>query len=144
MRIRDPTEQRGDAQKGRQPRRQAARAAARCPLPFLAPPELSSLFQRVSHVALQQPPMCIPFIFVCGEEERVKSLGQALYCANCGTKVTTVMPVENAHTDQISPAVEKASAPCAAPRRRVLLAAASAALANARSALESTSMPPPC
>ena len=31
--------------------------------------------------------MCIPFIFVCGETERTKALGQARFCANCGTKV---------------------------------------------------------
>lgn len=30
--------------------------------------------------------MCIPFIFVCGEQERVKPLGEARFCANCATK----------------------------------------------------------
>lgn len=31
--------------------------------------------------------MCIPIFFVCGEQESTKPLGQARFCANCGTKV---------------------------------------------------------
>ncbi|KAI3424146.1 hypothetical protein D9Q98_009506 [Chlorella vulgaris] len=30
--------------------------------------------------------MCIPFLFVCGEHQTTKKLGQARFCANCSTK----------------------------------------------------------
>lgn len=68
----------------------SARLDAHSPsLCFLAVTRLPcALCPALSALPVPRKPMCIPFIFVCGEQEQTKSLGQARYCSNCGTKAS--------------------------------------------------------